>query len=100
MTQNIELNLITGHEKETIDAITAQLAKDPNNKSLNYYLGIAQSSAKNEDAAVAAYKKALEIDPNFFEANTNLAITLMNKTREKLNVVNNNRKLTQAQYDA
>lgn len=99
MTQNIELNLITGHEKETIDAITTQLAKDPSNKSLNYYLGIAQASAKNDEAAVAAYKKALEIDPNFFEANTNLAITLMNKIREKLNVVNNNRKLTQAQYN-
>lgn len=100
MTQNIELNLITGHEKETIADITAQLAKDPNNKNLNYYLGIAQSASKNDDAAIAAYRKAVEIDPNFFEANTNLAITLMNKTRERLNEVNNNRKLTQAQYNA
>lgn len=98
--QNIEFNLITGREKEIIAGITAQLAKDPNNKSLNYYLGIAQSANKNDAAAIEAYRKAVAIDPDYFEANTNLAITLMNGVREKLNKLNNDRSLTQAKYNA
>lgn len=97
--QNIEFNLITGREKEILAGITAQLAKDPNNKSLNYYLGIAQSANKNDAAAIEAYKKALAIDPNYFEANTNMAITMMNGVREKLNVLNNDRSLSQAKYN-
>ncbi|MDH5827072.1 tetratricopeptide repeat protein [Sphingobacterium sp. SG20118] len=97
--QNIEFNLISGREKEIVAGITSQLAKDPNNKSLNYYLGIAQSANKNDEAALEAYKKALAIDPDYFEANTNMAITMMNGVREKLNVLNNDRTLSQAKYN-
>ncbi|MEN5232066.1 tetratricopeptide repeat protein [Sphingobacterium faecium] len=97
--QNIEFNLITGREKEILAGITAQLAKDPNNKSLNYYLGIANSANKNDAAAIEAYKKALAVDPDYFEANTNIAITMMNGVREKLNILNNDRSLSQAKYN-
>ncbi|KAF5290309.1 hypothetical protein FQA39_LY19424 [Lamprigera yunnana] len=41
--------------------------------------GIAQLSAKMTTAAIAAYKKALAIDPNFFEANTKFSDHVMTK---------------------
>lgn len=97
--QNIELNLITGHEQKVITNIEAQIAKDPNNKSLFYYLGIALSSSDHSEKALDAYKKALAIDPNYLEANTNAAVILMNNVRDELNALNNDKTLANTVYN-
>lgn len=73
------------------------LAKDPNNVDLVYNLGVISGNANKFEEAEAYYKKALTIDPNYFNANLNLAelklradeklVTEMNKlgTSEKDN---------------
>jgi len=98
--QNIELNLIAGNEQKVVSDIENQITKDPTNKTLYYYLGIASSATKDMDKALAAYKKAIEIDPNYFEANTNAAVTIMNQVREDINKANNDRSLKTADYNA
>ncbi len=98
--QNIELNLIAGNEQKVVSDIENQIAKDPTNKTLYYYLGIASSATKDMDKALTAYQKAIELDPNYFEANTNAAVTIMNQVREDINKANNDRTLKTADYNA
>src|SRR5690606_18949878 len=96
--QNIELNLITGNEAKIVSDIEGQIAKDPQNKSLHYYLGLAYGSAGDAEKALAAYKKALEIDPNYLEANTNAAVVIMNSGREELMKLNDDKELAPEAY--
>lgn len=98
--QNIELNLIAGNESKIITDIENQISKDPQNKNLYYYLGIAYSAADNPEKALESYRKAIEIDPEYLEANTNAAVTIMNSVRDELNAVNADKSLSNEQYNA
>ncbi|GHE34482.1 tetratricopeptide repeat protein [Sphingobacterium griseoflavum] len=97
--QNIELNLIVGNEAKVVSDIENQIAKDGNNKSLYYYLGIAQSAANNNDKAIEAYKKAVAIDPNYSDANRNAAATIINGVRDQLNALNEDKSLSNTDYN-
>lgn len=97
--QNIELNLIVGNEAKVVTDIESQIAKDSNNKSLYYYLGIAQSAANNNDKAIEAYKKAVAIDPNYSDANRNAAATIINGVRDQLNALNDDKSLSNTDYN-
>lgn len=98
-TQHIELNLMAGNDEETIKAINDQVSKDPDNKNLHYYLGIAYSETGDTEKAEASYRKALEIDPNYLDANINLGGLILNKGIDHFNKTNN-ANLQQAEYDA
>ncbi|TJZ53232.1 tetratricopeptide repeat protein [Sphingobacterium olei] len=97
--QNIELNLIVGNESKIVSEIENQLTKDPQNKSLYYYLGIAHSSANDSQKALEAYQKAIEIDPNYADANLNAGVVLMNSVREELQIINDDKTLNNNQYN-
>jgi tetratricopeptide (TPR) repeat protein len=58
------------------------LQNDPNNVDLIYNLGVISSNANKLEDAEKYYKKALEINPNYFDANLNLA-ELKLRTDEK-----------------
>lgn len=55
------------------EAVKVVLEKDPNNAVMVYNLGVITSDAGKLDEAEKYYKRALEIDPNYFDANINLA---------------------------
>ena len=97
-TQNIELNLMAGNEEKIINTITAQAEKDPENENLHYYLGIAYSELDDVEKAEAAYRKALEINPDYLDANINLGGLILNKGIDHFNKTNN-ASLQQAEYD-
>ncbi|MGK6352715.1 tetratricopeptide repeat protein [Parapedobacter sp. DT-150] len=97
-TQNIELNLMAGNEEKIINTINEQISQAPDNKNLHYYLGIAYSETGDMTKAEAAYKKALEIDPNYLEANINLGGLILNNGIDLFNKTNN-ASLPQAEYD-
>ncbi|SEN95834.1 Tetratricopeptide repeat-containing protein [bacterium A37T11] len=99
-TQNIELNLMTGNEQKVINTINAQIVKDPKNKNLPFYLGIAYNATKDTEKAEAAYKKAIEIDPNYSDAYINLGGLILNRGIDKFNSANQLPADKQNQYDA
>jgi tetratricopeptide (TPR) repeat protein len=53
--------------------VNEALANDPNNKLLYFNLGVTSANANKLDEAEKHYKKAIEIDPNYFDALLNLS---------------------------
>lgn len=98
-TQNIEYHLMTGHESKIISEIEGQIAKDPKNKRLYFYLGLARASSDNVSGAIEAYKKAVEIDPAYSDANLNIAALIMNSANQELMELNNDKSLSNANYN-
>lgn len=97
--QNIEFNLITGNEDKILADIESQIAKDPQNKSLHYYAGLAYGKANNSEKSLASYKKAIEIDPNYIDANINAAVVIMNAGRDEIVSLNENKNLSTPEYN-
>ncbi|MEO7212382.1 tetratricopeptide repeat protein [Mucilaginibacter sp.] len=125
--KEIEIALQTGKSEEVLSKITAAIANDPKNKALYYYAGLVYSQTgdaaaakvkttkdapgkaalkakktENYDKAAEMYKKALELDPNYFEANLNLGYILLAPAIESFNAANNlpGTASAQKQYDA
>lgn len=86
---NIELNLNYGDKEKVVSDIKNQIEKDPTNKNLYFYLGIAESTNGNLENSFAAYNKALEIDPSYGDANLNAGVILWDIARNELNAINN-----------
>ncbi|QQL51083.1 tetratricopeptide repeat protein [Mucilaginibacter ginkgonis] len=122
--REIEINLQSGKTKEVLDKINTAITNDPKNKSLYYYSGLVYSTmadnttkqiktataankpalekSKADDLAKAAemYKKALELDPNYFEANLNMGYVTINPAIEMYNAANKLPANKQKEYDA
>lgn len=104
--REIEISLIKGQAGQILDKVQAAIAADPKNKTLYYYAGLTYSAtgssvrddlekakkAKKDAATIAAlqtkkddlyakaadmYKKAIELDPKYFEATLNLGTLLL-----------------------
>ncbi|OOQ62113.1 tetratricopeptide repeat protein [Mucilaginibacter pedocola] len=123
--KEIEIALQTGKSDEVLSKITAAIEKDSKNKTLYYYAGLVYSQtadaltakmAKTKAAPAKAtlktqrdenlakakdmYKKGLEIDPNYFEANMNMGYVLLAPATEAYNSVRNlPANATQKQYN-
>jgi tetratricopeptide (TPR) repeat protein len=98
--REIELNLQAGKKEEVAKKIESAIANDPKNKALYYYAGLTYSSAKDYDKAATYYKKALEIDPNYFEANLNLGYVIMSPAIDIYNAANKLPVSKQKEYTA
>jgi tetratricopeptide (TPR) repeat protein len=83
---NIYLN--RGEANKQIAKIENAIAKDQKNKTLRFVLGVAQSANKDFKAAEEAYKKAIEIDPDYADAIYNLAVIHINRGNEYINAAN------------
>jgi len=98
-TQEIELSLMSGKQKEVITKITDQAQKNPTNKLYPYYLGIAYSTIGQSDKAEEAYIQALKIDPEFADASINIGGILLNKGINLYNDANQLPQNKQKEYD-
>jgi len=76
--REIELNLQAGNQAKVLEKMEKAIANDPKNKTLYYYAGLTYTQAKDFDKAEAMYRKALEIDPSYYEASLNLGYVLLN----------------------
>lgn len=99
-TQEIELSLMSGKQKEVITKISEQAQKNPDNKLYPYYLGIAYSTMGESDKAIEAYTVALKIDPNFADASTNIGGIILNKGINLFNKANQLPPNQQKEYEA
>jgi len=109
--REIEIALQTGRLNDVLDKIQTAIAADSKNKTLYYYEGLTYSdkgdgahakSLKAKDAAAKnalnqealddyakasdAYKKAIEIDPDYFDANLNLGFYIMKPAIDTYNL--------------
>ena len=98
-----ELNiyLARGQAGKQISKIENAIAKDPENKTLRFVAGVAYSANNEKDKAEAAYKKALEIDPDYSDAIYNLAVINIDKGNAYINEANKlpNTKASEAKYN-
>ena len=121
----IEISLQSGKQKEVLSKIESAIAADPKNKTLYYYAGLTYTqigdeddaqSVKAKDAAIKASKhasalanykkgfenssKALEIDPNYFEANLNAGYDLEKPAIDDFNAANQTPANKPKEFDA
>jgi Flp pilus assembly protein TadD len=123
--REVEIALQQGKQAEYVDKIQAAISNDPKNKTLYFYAGIAYSKiadsqakiaktakdpaakaaaqkavADNTDKATEAYKKAVELDPSYFEANLNMGYMLMTAAVDDFNTANKLPMAKQKEYNA
>jgi tetratricopeptide (TPR) repeat protein len=120
----IEISLQQGKQKEVLDKILSAISNDPKNKNLYYYAGLVYSQvadaaaqkiakapaaskvtlqaekAQSFQKAADMYKKALEIDPNYFEANLNMGYVIIAPAIDSYNAANKLPANQQKAYDA
>ena len=99
-TQEIELSLMSGKQKQVIERILAQITLDPKNKLQHFYLGIAYDALKEFKKAEDAYKKAIDLDANYFDATLNLGSGILNNGIDLYNKANTLPANKQKEYDA
>ena len=99
-TQEIELSLMSGKQKEVITKISDQASKNPTNKLYPYYLGIAYSTIGEAGKAEESYLQAIKIDGNFADAYINVGGVLLNKAINLFNKANQLPQNQQKEYDA
>ncbi len=71
-----------GRQAEMLEWLQAEVKVNPNNSMLWAFMGENHMHANRNDEAIAAYKKALEIDPSFVQVQFNLGVTLNSKAIE------------------
>ncbi|MGZ3944834.1 MAG: tetratricopeptide repeat protein [Mucilaginibacter sp.] len=123
--REIEIALQSGKQNDVLTKVQAAITNDPQNKLLYYYLGltysqVAEAANARADAAKVeatktaehatalanyvkaseAYKKALDIDPNYFEANMNMGYVLIRPALDIFNAANKLPASKQKEYEA
>jgi len=98
--KEINIYLMAGKKNEVIAKLEKAIANDPKNKALLLNAGILYSQTKDNTKASDMYKKALEIDPDYFEANLNMGYLIMNPGLDLFNAAQKLPVSKQKEYDA
>ncbi len=77
-----------GNKEEFKNLLELATTKDPNNPELQYNLGVIASESDHPDEAMAYYKKAIELDPNYINAYINSAALILNKEQALIEEMN------------
>jgi tetratricopeptide (TPR) repeat protein len=85
-----ELNYYLRNNKyeEAENNLKLAIEKEPNNKQLHFSLGVVYDNLGRKEDALAAYSKAIEIDPEYFDAVYNLGAMYFNEGVEMNNAAN------------
>lgn len=113
LLSEINIYLTQGKSKEVIDLLKVAIEKDPKNESLHFALGTtydnlggsknATRTTETDDylaLAETAYKKAIDLKPDYFEANYNLGALYFNQGAEIANKANKLPISAQKEFDA
>lgn len=86
-----EVNILLKQDKtaEAKEQLEEAIAKEPDNADLYFNLGFLNEELDNQDAAVEAYKQALEVDPQHKNAAFNLAVIHYNRAADLVKEANN-----------
>lgn len=100
VNQKIVLNITTGKSEKVISDIEAQMAADPKNGDLPFYLGYAYESIKQPEKALAAYKKGTEAKPDDARNYGAAAAIILNQARDVYNAASGIPTNKEAEYKA
>lgn len=84
----IQLLLQLNKMDEAMSQIKDALANDPNNTGLLLRSGYLKEQAGDLEGGLADYKRAVEVDPNFFEGNYYTGALLLEQATKMLNTLN------------
>ncbi|GAA4010654.1 tetratricopeptide repeat protein [Hymenobacter fastidiosus] len=80
--EELNMYLSSGRGSEAIGKLESAIAADPTNGNLYAVLGSLYDKSKQPEKALAAYKKAVEVEPNNFDAQFNLGVYNYNKAAD------------------
>lgn len=100
INQKIVLNITTGNSEKVIKDIESQMAADPSNGELPFFLGYAYESTKQPDKALEAYKKGIEAKPDDPRNYGAAAAIILNKARDIYNAASSIPTNKEAEYKA
>lgn len=85
-----QLNVYLNADKyEEAELELEQAANEsPNDANMWFALGVVKENLDKKDEAIDAYKKSLEVDPDFYNSNMNLAILYFSKASDLINAAN------------
>ncbi|MFD3003512.1 caspase family protein [Pontibacter toksunensis] len=86
MQEELRYYLKTNRADEAMDKLDKAIVADPSNATLLAVKGNLLERNKDLEGATAIYMKALEIDPNNFDANYNLGVLEFNKGADVNNI--------------
>ena len=87
--EKITTLIIMDRTDEAKAELEAAVAKDPTNPQYYYFLGYLYDKKNEFDPAVENYEKAVELNPEYYEANYNLGVMHYNKARSIISELNN-----------
>jgi tetratricopeptide (TPR) repeat protein len=79
MLEELNMDISAGRSAQALAKIDAAIAADPKNANLYAVKGGLLDATKQSSQAMEAYKKAVEVEPNNFDANFNLGVYNYNK---------------------
>lgn len=89
LKQEITLLINNQQYEEAEQKLDKAIEQEPDNAILFYNRGYLAEQMGNGENAIENYKKAIELDPSYFDATFNLAAYYYNKAAETLTEVNN-----------
>jgi len=88
LVSELDYYLQSGKHEESLKNLNLAIENDGSNAILYFARGTVYESLKQGDNAIADYKKAIEIDPNYYDANFNLGAYYYNSAADKINEAN------------
>ncbi len=87
--RRLEINhhVYTGNEDMAISLLQGAVEQDPGNAELLFNLGYLNESLGRLPEAIAGYKRAIEIDPRYYEPNYNVSVIYYNQAISTLNKI-------------
>jgi len=98
LTTLINYYLKTEQNQEALNYLNSAIEKDPENYIYYNARGVLYDLSEEFDKAEIEYKKAIELNPDFFDAILNLGVVYYNRGAEEMNKANDFKKM--ADYEA
>jgi tetratricopeptide (TPR) repeat protein len=86
--EELNIYLASGKNEESIDRLQLAIQKEPGNPTLHFALGTNYDKIGEENKAIAAYQKAIDLKPDYFDAYYNLGVMHFNEGAELANKAN------------
>lgn len=100
LVEELEGFLQAGNNDEALANLNSAITNDPTNSVLYFARGTVYENLKDKDNAVTDYKKAIELNPDYYDASFNLGAYYFNSGADKINESNKLPLSATKKYDA